>query len=125
MRDTFESFFDEFPAINRSTPAVDVREEDDRYVIEAELPGLKEEDVKVNLSNGTLTISSDKEEKKEDKDRGYIMRERRSFAFRRSFRLPADAKPEDIKAEFTDGVLEIDVPRAPKAKPKRIPIGKK
>ena len=92
---------------------------------EEELPGLKKDDVKVELNDNLLTISSDKEEKTEEKNRGYIMRERRSFSFRRSFRLPQDVRADDISADFTDGILTIEVPRTAKTQPKRIPIGKK
>jgi HSP20 family protein len=92
-------------------PAIDVRAQDDRYLVEADLPGLDRKDIDFRVDEDTLTISSDKEEKTEEKDEGYIRRERYSRSFRRSFRLPDDVDREKIDAEFQNGVVTVTLPR--------------
>jgi HSP20 family protein len=104
-------------------PAVDVREEDKRYLIEAELPGLSEKDVKLELKNGVLELSTEKKENKEEKDeRKWIRRERREFAFRRSFVLPEDADGEKIEAHFKDGLLTVELPKKAESAPRLVPV---
>ncbi len=104
------------------TPAVDVREEDHRYVIEAELPGLSEKDVKLELKDGVLELSTVKKDEHEEKTKRWLRRERREFAFRRAFTLPEDADGEKIEARFKDGLLTIDLPKKPEAAPRSIPV---
>lgn len=120
------SWFDDLfvePVFGRSVvPAVDVKETDSEYLMEVELPGLSEKDVEVKLDNTLLTISSRKEEKKEEKKNGYIMRERRSSSFARSFVLPEGIDREKISAEFKNGVLNLSFPKSPAAKPKTIEV---
>ncbi|MDA8427240.1 MAG: Hsp20 family protein [Treponema sp.] len=119
------SVFDEdfFPAASRK-PVMDVREEDNRYVIEAELPGLSEKDIKLELKDGVLSLStSAKEEKKEEnKDLKWLRRERREFSFERSFELPEDADGEKIDARFKDGLLVVDLPKKPETAPRVVPV---
>jgi HSP20 family protein len=130
MRDFFGSFYenfpswDELPSWSKEHPAVDVREEKDKYRIEADLPGMTEEDVEVRVDNDVLTIASKKEEKKEEEREGYLMRERRSAAFRRRFRIPSDVDQDKIKANFKEGVLTLDLPRTGNSKTKLIDIEK-
>ena len=93
----------------------DIKEKDDSYIIEMDLPGFKKDEVKVSLENGYLTISAarglDKDE--EDKDTGrYIRRERYAGACERSFYVGGDVKREDIKAEFQHGILKLTIPKA-------------
>jgi HSP20 family protein len=115
------SFFDdELEAWN--APAADVRETDDNYVLELDLPGRTEKDLDVEVKDNVLTVSSRKDEKKEEKKNGYILRERRSASFSRSFRLPEGVDAEKIAADFKHGVLELRIPKAPQAKPRRIAI---
>ena len=117
----FDSFFgDHDYSIGR--PAVDVREDEDNYVVEVELPGLSEKDVEVKVENHVLTIASRKDESKEEKDEGYIRRERRHYSFKRSFSLPENVDAEKISANFKNGLLDIAVPKAPAAKPKLIEV---
>jgi HSP20 family molecular chaperone IbpA len=126
----FDSVFDNiFGGDNfgfgRNYPAVDVREEKDKYVMEAELPGLTENDIDVNLDDNMLTISSRKsEEKKEEKD-GYLLRERRAYSFKRSFIVPKDVDRNKIDANFKDGLLTLTLEKAPEAKPKKIEVKNK
>lgn len=108
------------------TPAVDVREEEGRYLIEAELPGLSEKDLKLELKDGVLELSTAKKEeakdKPEEKGRRWIRRERRDFAFSRSFALPEDADGERIEARFKDGLLTIELPKKPETAPRLVPV---
>jgi HSP20 family protein len=106
------------------TPAVDVREESDRYVIVAELPGLSEKDLKLELKDGVLALSTAKVEDKEgeSKIQKWIRRERREFEFKRSFELPENADGETIEARFKDGLLTIDVPKRPETAPRVVPV---
>jgi HSP20 family molecular chaperone IbpA len=105
-------------------PAVDVREEEDRYVIEAELPGLSEKDVKLELKDGILSLATAKAEEKseEDKKRRWLRRERREFSFQRSFELPENADGERIEARFKDGLLTVDLPKRPESAPRLVPV---
>lgn len=92
------------------SPAIDVLTEDGDVKIRAELPGIKREDIDVGFHNGVLTISGERTEESERKaGSGYLIRERRHGAFRRSMTLPEGVKEDDIRAGFQDGVLEITV----------------
>ena len=126
LLDNVSRWFDDFPvepSLGRSAlPAVDVRETDSEYLMEVELPGLTEKDVEVKLDNNLLTISSGSHEKKEEKKNGYVMRERRSAHFSRSFVLPEGVDREKIDAEFKNGVLNLTFPKVPAAKPKNIEV---
>jgi HSP20 family protein len=105
-----------------NAPAVDVREDGDHYLLEMDLPGRTEKDLEVEVKENVLTVSSSKEEKKEEKKNGYLLRERRESSFCRSFRLPEGADAGKIEAAFKNGVLELRIPKAPEAKPRKIQI---
>ncbi len=126
LLDNVSTWFDDFfgaPSLGGSTvPAVDVRESETDYVMEVELPGLTEKDVEVKLDNNLLTISSAKEEKKEEKKNGYILRERKASRFSRSFVLPESVDREKIGAEFKNGILHLTFPKVPAAQPKTIEV---
>lgn len=113
-----------FPAISARSPVVDVREKDGRYVIEAELPGVSENDLKVELKDGLLSLTTEKKEEKGDKDEAgkWIRRERRESYFSRSFELPEDADGDKIEARFKDGLLTIELPKKPEASPRLVPV---
>lgn len=122
MDDFFSPFFglDNFV----STFSVDVRDEGDKYVLEADLPGVKREDVSVNINDDVLTISAEwNSEKKAEKKHGYIMNERRSGRASRSFTLE-NVQTENISAEYKDGVLMLTMPKVTKTEnaPRRIEI---
>ncbi len=117
----FDRYFGDFDH-SAGWPAVDVREDDDNYLVEVELPGLSEKDVEVKVENGVLTIASRKDESREEKDEGYIWKERRHYSFSRSFSLPDNVDVEKINANFKNGLLDIAVPKAPAAKPKLIEV---
>lgn len=120
----FDRYFGDFDH-SAGWPAVDVREDDDNYLVEVELPGLSEKDVEVKVENGVLTIASRKDESREEKDEGYIWKERRHYSFSRSFSLPDNVDVEKINANFKNGLLDIAVPKAPAAKPKLIEVKSK
>ncbi len=123
--DRFDRFIERFfedTAEDVKVPAVDIREEKDKYIIEAELPGLTEKDVEVKVENNVLTISSKKEETKEESKKGYIRKERKSFSFTRSFSLPENTDVDKITAHFKNGILNIEVPKAPESQPKIIEV---
>lgn len=120
----FDRYFGDFDH-SAGWPAVDVREDDDNYLVEVELPGLSEKDVEVKVENGVLTIASRKDESREEKDEGYIWKERRHYSFSRSFSLPDNVDGEKITANFKNGLLDVAVPKAPAAKPKLIEVKSK
>ncbi len=128
LLDNVSSWFDDLfaqPVFGHSAvPAVDVKETDAEFLMEVELPGLSEKDVEVKLDNNLLTISSRKEDNKEEKKNGYIMHERRSSSFARSFVLPEGIEREKILAEFKNGILTLSFPKTPAAKPKMIEVRK-
>ena len=111
-----------------ATPRVDVKEEDNAYTLEMELPGRTEKDVNIELDHDNLTIASKVEETKEtkedkkDKKAKYILKERRSTSFERRFTLPADVDAESIKANFKNGILTINMTKKAIAAPKHIAI---
>jgi HSP20 family protein len=116
-----DNFFDE-PVWNTQTPAVDVKEEEKRYLMEVELPGLTDKDIELKVEDSILTLSSKKEESKEEKKNGYLLRERRSAEFCRTFVLPQDAERAEVKAEFKNGLLLVDIPKKPEAQPRKIDV---
>ena len=119
---TLDSFFDDTPVWNTQTPAVDVKEEEKRYLMEVELPGLTDKDIELKVEDNILTLSSKKEESKEEKKNGYLLRERRSAEFCRTFVLPQDADRAEVKAEFKNGLLVVDIPKKPEAQPRKIDV---
>eukprot|EP01155_Anaeramoeba_flamelloides_P027777 Anaeramoba_flamelloidesa828336_67.p1 GENE.a828336_67~~a828336_67.p1 ORF type:complete len:151 (+),score=23.19 a828336_67:19-471(+) len=110
-------------------PAVDVVEKDGSFELSVELPGYGKDDVEIKVDNNLLTISAAemkeaKKEKKEEKKENvrYIMQERSGRSFTRTFVLPKDVDKEHIEASFVNGLLELVVPKIPKAEPKKIDI---
>jgi HSP20 family protein len=113
-----------FPALSARAPAVDVREVEGRYLIEAELPGVSEKELKLELKNGLLALSTEKKEEKKDEAEGgrWIRRERREGYYSRSFELPEDADGEKIEASFKDGLLRVELPKKAEASPRLVPV---
>ncbi len=103
-------------------PAVDISESEGEYLIKAELPGVKKEDIKVTLQEGVLTIQGERKQDKEEKGRKYHRVERSYGTFMRSFTLPDSADDSKVSAEFKDGLLSLHVPKSEKAKPKAIEV---
>lgn len=115
-KDMFPGFFDYETMV--STPAVNVIEGKDDYRIEVAAPGLDKDDFKIDLDNNVLTISSEKEMKKEEDEDKFMRREFSYSTFTRSFVLPDAADGEKISAKHKDGVLNISIPKKEEAKEK-------
>lgn len=134
-----DDFFDKFthswpfmrsnmPTVDSSelslNPKVDITEDDKSYGLSAELPGLDLNDIKLDLSDGVLTLSGEKKTEKEDKAGSYHLMERSYGYFKRSFTLPTSVEEDKIKAEFKKGVLNVSMPKSEKAQQhqRKIPI---
>lgn len=104
------------------TPAMDVIEKEDRILLRAELPGLTEEDVEITVENNTLTLKGEKKFEHTEEHDNYKRVESHYGSFYRSFSLPATVDQEAIDANFAKGVLEIALPKAERAKPKKIEV---
>jgi HSP20 family protein len=104
-------------------PTVDVWETENELVLSFDLPGIQEDQIAVELDDNVLTVSGQRERKSEHSDERFYRFERRFGTFSRSVTLPAGVSEEDIKADYTNGVLEIRVPKPEEQKPKRIQIG--
>ena len=103
-------------------PALDISERKDAYLVTVELPGLKPEDLDITMEDGLLTIQGERQFTSESSEQRFHRVERRYGAFRRAITLPAHVMAEGIQASFEDGVLQILVPKAEEASPKRIQI---
>lgn len=104
------------------SPAVDVSETDAEYVVKAELPEVKKEDVKVTMEDGVLTLEGERRQEKEEKGKRYHRIERSYGSFMRSFELPDNVDTSKAKAEFKDGMLTLSLPKSEKAKSKALEI---
>src|SRR5207249_10973506 len=103
------------------SPEVDISEDDHGYLIKADLPEMKKEDVRVTVEDGILSVSGERKTEKEDQKRKFHRIERSYGTFRRSFTLPEDADSTKVTAEFRDGVLKVHLPTMIRAKSKAIP----
>jgi HSP20 family protein len=113
---------DEPLAVAEWAPLVDISEDDKEYLIKAELPEVKKENVKVTAEEGTLTITGERKFEKEEKGKKYHRVERSYGSFVRNFSLPDDASPAKVSAEFKDGVLTVHLAKTEKAKPQQIEV---
>jgi HSP20 family protein len=104
------------------SPAVDVKEDDQAYHIEADLPGMKKEDVEVTVVDNVVTIKGERKHEEEKKEKGYHRIERRYGTFERSFELPGGFQGDKIEARFDNGVLHMTLPKREEAKPKQIEV---
>jgi HSP20 family protein len=104
------------------SPATDITEDDGRYIVTAELPGMKRSDISVDLHDGTLTIRGEKRSEREEKGekRRYVERSFGSFA--RTFSLPGDADESKVEASFADGVLTVTIGKSEARKPRVIDV---
>ena len=128
MEDLFRRSF--FPALWGGAPiegmgwepAVDVYEEDGKYVVKAELPGLKKDDIDVSVSGDTLTIKGERKDEREEKEENYYLSERSYGNFVRSMTLPSMVDADKIEANFDDGLLEVKLPKSEKAEAKKVKV---
>ena len=109
--------------MRRWMPAMDLVETDESFVLRADLPGLSEEDIKIEFDDGTLTVSGERKSEHESKGEGYYRVERAFGSFSRSLTLPQGVDPEAVTANFDRGVLEVQIPKPEARKPRRIEIG--
>jgi len=109
-------------AVPEWAPLVDISEDDKEYLIKAELPEVRKEDVKVTAEAGTLTITGERKFEKEEKGKKYHRVERSYGSFVRNFSLPDDASPGKVTAEFKDGVLSVHLAKTQRAKPTHIEV---
>lgn len=107
-----------------TSPPIDIRETDDAFVIEAEMPGIKPEDAEVTLDGRTLVVRGRSSEEKEtnDKNGRYLLRERQSATYVRAITLPSEVDPNQVSCEFDNGELKVTVPKAAQTRSRRIPI---
>jgi len=112
------------PEIGEVSAKVDIFEEGNDVVVKAELPGMKKEDLDVNLTDDTITVSGEKKKEEKIEKKDYYRVERSYGSFTRSFRLPKEVQSDKAKASFKDGVLEIRVPKTEEAmkKEKKVTI---
>ena len=109
-------------ATRRWIPAMDLIEAGEHFVLKADLPGMTEEDVKIELENNVLTISGERKTELEDKHEGYYRLERSSGAFTRSLSLPEGIDAGAVAATFDNGVLEVRIPKPVQAQPQKVQI---
>jgi HSP20 family protein len=107
---------------NARMAVVDLREEKDRYVVQADLPGMVKEDVSIEMDDETLHISACKEQSSEESSEGYIRKERGRMCFFRQLPLPSDVDREGVKARLENGVLEVSLPKSQKAEEQRTTV---
>ncbi len=103
-------------------PLVDIYETDEAIILKAELPGIKKDDVSVEVKDNVLTLKGVRTEEKEIKEKNYYRKERAFGTFSRSFNLQHRIQPDKIKARFKDGVLKIEIPKPEEEKPKQITV---
>ena len=106
----------------RFSPPMDVQETDEAYIVEADIPGIKKEDVKIEVRDDVLTISGDRKSEHEEKREDYDRVERQFGSFRRTLSIPGGFSHEGVEAKFEDGVLRITLPKPEEAKPRRIEV---
>jgi HSP20 family protein len=128
MNRLFDRFFDgrsgNGNTVQRWIPAMDVVETEDHLVLRADLPGMSEDDVEIEIKDGVLTVSGERRSENEEKGEGYHRVERAFGRFSRSLALPQGTEADQVDAKFDNGVLEVQVPKPQESKPTRVQIGK-
>jgi HSP20 family protein len=130
MNRLFNTFFDTPTAAEggngtsarRWIPAMDLVETEDAFVLKADLPGVTESDVNVEIEDNVLTVSGERKAEHEDKREGYVRVERSYGSFHRSLTLPEGIDPEGVQASFENGVLDIRIPKPEERKPRKVAI---
>lgn len=128
LREAMDHLFDDaftrpFGTMNNSSmPAIDMYQTDNEVVVRAALPGIKADDVQINVTGDILSIKGEIKQKEEAKDKAWHIRERRWGSFERNVILPTEVVSDKAKAEFEDGVLTISLPKAEEVRPKTIAV---
>ncbi len=116
------SLTDEGDVISEWSRPLDVVEDENDYIVKAPLPGVKPADIDITFNQGMLTIQGEMKDESDTTNGQYHLRERRYGTFSRTINLPSTVKPEDIQADYADGILTLKLPKAEEVKPKRIQI---
>ncbi len=131
MREDLDRFFGAGPSTSLATwmgetvaPPIDVYEQDNNIMVKANLPGLRKEDINITATDDSISLSGESRREEEAKEGGFYRRERQMGKFFRTIPMPAEINPDQVKASFKDGVLEISAPKAAeeKAKEKKVQI---
>ncbi|TFG04755.1 MAG: Hsp20/alpha crystallin family protein [Promethearchaeota archaeon] len=125
----FDDFFDwdtpDFTLLRvprMQMPRLDIKEEDGKYLLSAEVPGFSKDDINIEIKDNILTISSDHDEEKSEEKEGYIYKERSTRSFCRSLQIPEGITPEEISAKLEEGILHITIPKKEPEPPKKVEI---
>ena len=126
LRDAMDRLFEESVVTpvksGIAMPKVDIKEKKDSVVVRAEVPGVSEDDVEVEITDNAMTISGEKKEEKEEEKEGYSYRESHIGSFTRSFTLPSEVAAEKAQADMKNGVLIVTIPKVEAKKPKKVQI---
>jgi HSP20 family protein len=121
MRDFLRGFGG--PVSSREVfPVADVKEDDDKYTVTLETPGIEKEDLKIRMKDSSLLVEGEKKEEKKDEGESYLRVERSYGNFRRVFNFDSQLDPKKVNAEFKDGVLSVTLPKSEKEKHKEIEV---
>lgn len=126
LRDAMDRLFEDSVITQKSggMPKIDIKDTKGSIVVKAELPGMTEDDVNIEVHDGVMTISGETKAETENDDEGYYYKESHTGAFSRSFTLPAEVKEDKAEAEMKHGILWITVPKSEAKQPKKIAIKK-
>lgn len=119
----FDRMFEASAQAQRWAPAMDLTEAEDHYVLKADLPGVNDEDVTIEVENGLLTISGERKDEHERAERSFYRVERAFGRFQRQLTMPEGIDPDGVTAEFDRGVLSVRIPKPEQVKPRRVAIG--
>ena len=119
----FDRLFDSSAAAQRWAPPMDLTEADDHYVLKADLPGMSEEEVSIEVDHGVLTLAGERRAEHERNEKGWHRIERSFGRFQRQLTLPDGVDADAVTAEFDKGVLAVRIPKPERVKPRRIAIG--
>ena len=114
--------WDDFDIVDWDDTEIDMYEEDDKVVVKLKAPGFNEKNVDITVEDNSLTITGTAEEEKEDKNKKYYRKEITHRSFTRTVSLPTKVVADQAKAEFKNGILEIELPKAEESKPKKVQI---
>jgi HSP20 family protein len=123
LQDEMNRLFTGTAAARRWMPAMDLVENEGEFVLRADLPGLTEDDIKIEFEDGTLTVSGERKSEQQSNREGYHRVERAFGSFSRSLTLPKGIDADAVSASFENGVLEVKIPKPELSKPRRIEIG--
>jgi HSP20 family protein len=121
-KDFFDTNFEYLPTLTRNGGLSNISENENEYLVEISAPGLKKEDIKIELENDVLKISSSVEDNKEEKNESYYRREFYKSSFERSFAIPKGVNKEQISATMDNGILIVEIPKAKEEKKENIKI---